>query len=354
MLESRSLMTGGAGSIFALVPGTVDAAGAVGSHAFTLDRDHFTIPTRHAVLGIDVAASGASSIKPKISSVALPSGRALAITYPRGGVLKGANTGSNVTVTNGAVLVPLRPLSDHPVTYTTHVLGESNTTGNYILGYYLPGDADGNGKVEQADLSIVRKAIGSIVGDSDYVFDADTNRDGRVGLNDLQVAQRNLGLATTVSPVVSANLDPISDSGVPDRITVFQDVILTGTGTPGATITYSEVDKKTPDVSTTVRPDGTYDVTARLAEGKNTFHVSYVDPFGQVISGTIAAIEYQRPAVPVESPTKPAPATPDPAPTPNVEPTNVPPRYAQLVARFPGWFQKNPDQAAKLREMLSK
>jgi hypothetical protein len=258
-------------------------------------------------------------------------------------------------VTNGAVLVPLSGATNKPVTYTTHVLGESGTTGAYILGYYLPGDADGDGKVEQADVQAVRKAIGSIVGDSDYVFDADTNRDGRVGLNDLQVAQRNLGLSTTVTPVVTANLDPVSDSGVPDRITVFQDVIIAGNGTPGATITYSEVDKKTPDVSKTIAADGTYTVTLTLAEGKNNFHVTYVDPFGQTISGNIAEIEYHRPLVPVESPTTPsAPPTPTVTPDPTPTTDNVPPRYAQLMNRFPDWFKDHPDQAAKLRQMLAK
>jgi hypothetical protein len=169
-------------------------------------------------------------------------------------------------------------------------------------------------------------------------------------LNDVQLARRNVGLSTTITPVVSANLNPISDSGVPDRITVYQDVIIDGTAAPGATITFSEIDKKTSDVTTTVGADGTYTVTLHLAEGKNTFHVTYVDAFGQVITGNIADLTYMKPLVPIASPTKPS----TPAPAGTETPAEENPRVAKMLSRFPTYFQKHPDQAAKLREMLAK
>jgi hypothetical protein len=351
-LESRSLLTGGAGSIFALVPGSVPAAGEVASHTFTLDSDHFDAKGRSATLGIDIAAAGGSTLQPRISSVATPKGQPLPITYPRGGVLRARGTGSQASVTNGAVLVPVEipRAADRKVTLSTHVIGEAETSGNYILGYYLPGDTDGDGKVAKADVKAIRKAVGTIVGDTSYSFDADANRDGRIGLNDVQLAQRNVGLSTTITPVISANLDPISDSGVPDRITVYQDVIIEGQGVAGAKLTFAEVDKKTGDVTATVGADGNYQVTLRLAEGKNTFHVTYTDPFGQMIAGNLAELTYQKPLVPVASPTKP----PTPTPAGTETPTTEDPRIAQLMSRFPKYFKSHPDQAAKLREMLAK
>jgi hypothetical protein len=347
-LEARSLLTSGAGNIFALVPGTVDKAGDVGAHTFKVESSHFTLPKRTATLGIDVAASGGSAIKPRISSVS-SGGRVLPISYPRGGVLRAKASGQTPGLTNGAVLVPVKGSGS----YTTHVLGESKTTGNYILGYFVPGDADGNGKVEQADIAAIKKAVGAIVGDGDYSFDADSNRDGRIGQNDVQTARKNLGVVTTITPVISANLDPISDSGTVDRTTVFQDVILTGNGAPGATVSFSEIAKKTPDYTTKIGDDGTYAITVTLAEGSNTFHVTYVDPFGQVISGNIAAITYQKPAVPVVSPTRPEATKPDTS-TPEETPEAPSPKYEQMAARYPNWFRNNPDQAAKLREKMSK
>lgn len=352
-LEQRSLLTGGAGSIFALVPGAVPAAGAVASHTFTLDAQHFQARGRSAVLGIDIAAASGSTLQPRISSVANGSGKALLISYPRGGVLQAKSPGTAPKVTNGAVLVPVEVPTGagRRISMSTHVMGESNTSGNYILGYFLPGDANGDGKVTQTDLQAVQKAIGAIVGDSNYSLDVDTNRDGRVGLNDVQTARKNLGVTTTITPVVSANLNPISDSGVPDRITVYRDVIIEGQGTPGATITFSEVNRKTSDGTATVGSDGNYSVTLKLAEGKNTFRVTYVDPFGQVIAGNIADLTYQKPLVPVASPTKPTP----PAPTTVTPPTSQgPPRVTQMLNRFPSYYAKHPDQAARLREMWSK
>jgi hypothetical protein len=350
-LENRSLLTGGAGSIFALVPGNVANPGDVASHTFTLDSAHFQAKGRNATLGIDIAAAGGSTLQPRISSVSAPGGKTLLISYPRGGVLKAKSAGTDPSLTNGAVLVPLQvPTADRKLTLSTHVVGEAKTSGNYILGYYLPGDADGDGKVSQADVKAIKTGLGAIVGDSNYNFDADANRDGRIGLNDVQLARRNTGLSTTITPVISANLNPISDSGVTDRITVYEDVIIDGQGVAGATITFSEIDKKTSDVTATVGADGNYSVTLRLAEGKNTFHVSYVDPFGQVIAGNIADLTYQKPLVPVASPTKP----PTPVPAGTETPVEENPRVAKMISRFPTYFQKHPDQAAKLREMLAK
>ncbi len=179
------------------------------------------------------------------------------------------------------------------------------TNGDYLLGYYLPGDADGDGIVNQNDLRAIAAAMGSKAGDARYNFEADANRDGKIDSKDLALAKQNLGVQTKIQPSVTANLDPASDSGTLDRITVYQDVIFEGTGTPGATVTYSETGQKAPDLTATIKPDGTYTLTEHLAEGSNTFKVTSVDGFGQKITGTIQPVTYQTPETPVTSPTTP-------------------------------------------------
>lgn len=348
MLEDRQLLTGGAGSIFALVPGAVTAAKQPATHTFTISNENFTLKNRGVTLGIDIAATSNSKVQPKVAGVVNASGKPLKITYPLGGVLKAKSNTGGIDARNGAVLVPISNVPSQGISLTTHVTGEGDTTGAFLLGYYLPGDANGDGEVKQDDIKAITGAMGSIVGDTNYVFDADSNRDGRIGMNDLTVARKNLGAATTILPVLSANLDEISDSGTANRETVYQHVVFNGQASPGATITYAEKDGKTPGVTTTAISDGRYQLTVALAEGSNTFVVTSTDRFGQVISGSIAPVTYIKPLVPVESPTKPAlvakPTTPTDDGTKDDAGND---RASRLKARQAA----QADQAAKLREL---
>lgn len=347
MLEDRQMLTGGAGSIFALVPGEVTAAKQPATHTFTINNDSFTLKNRGMTLGIDIAAAGTSKVQPKVSSVENTSGKPLRITYPVGGVLKARSTTGGIDARNGAVLVPISNVPSQGVSLTTQVTGDGGTTGRFLLGYYLPGDANGDGAVKQDDIKAITSAMGAIVGDKNYVFDADTNRDGRIGLNDLTLARKNLGVSTTISPVLSANLDPISDSGTANRETVYQNVVFNGQASPGATITYAEKDGKTPAVTTTAISDGQYQLTVGLAEGSNSFVVTATDRFGQVISGTIAPVTYTKPLVPVESPTKPAPVATTTTTDDGTKNDATSDRASRLQARQAA----QADQAAKLREL---
>lgn len=346
MLEGRQLLTGGAGSIFALVPGEVTVAKQPATHTFTIGNDHFTLKNRGMTLGIDIAATKGSTVQPKVAAVTNAAGKALKISYPVGGVLKAKSSTGNVDARNGAALVTISNVPSQGVGLTTQVTGDGGTTGAFLLGYYLPGDADGDGAVKQADITAITSAMGTIVGDDGYVFDADTNRDGRIGMNDLTIARKNLGVSTTIMPVLSANLDEISDSGTANRETVYQNVVFNGQSSPGATITYTEKDGKTPSVTTTAISDGQYQLTVPLAEGSNTFVVTSTDRFGQVISGTIAAVTYVKPLVPVESPTKAAPVPTTPTDDGTKDDTTND-RASRIKARQAA----QADQAAKLREL---
>ena len=187
----------------------------MGSVTFTLGKPHFTIPKGKVTLGIDVVPDATTTFKPQISSAEDPSGRAIrgttrAMFNP--GIERNRDTGDP---RSSAMLVPLTtPKGDALTssTFTVKIAGAEDTTGRYLLGFYLPGDADGNGVVDGADVKAVRSALNSTPNDARYKFDADADRDGRINNTDMKITQRNKGVKTTISPIVSANLDPTTDS----------------------------------------------------------------------------------------------------------------------------------------------
>jgi hypothetical protein len=293
ILESRELLTGGAGDTFAIIPGTIAKANEPAAIKFTIDPAHFVIPKGVFTLGVDVVAQSGSSLKPLISSVNGPNGAIVPQTFhsvyaphlPNSKVAGGQAT--------SAVLTPIHLDPGHPkdpVTYTVKIKGESGTTGQFLLGFYLPGDAQGNGQVTQADVTAVKGALGVKAGNPKYSFDADVNRDGRIGRIDLSYTQQNLGVITNITPVVSANLDPASVTTMTDRVTTLKTVHFSGFATPGASIKYQEVNNKSQPVATTADSKGNYSIQVPLGDGSNTFRVTTQDAFGQSISGTIAPV----------------------------------------------------------------
>jgi hypothetical protein len=327
------------------------------TETFRIDPGNFTTPKRSLTLGLDVAPGAKSTIKPLITSVHDgQSQRELGTIRSVYGEHVGTEKAGQLAT---AVLVNLSLGGKKAATGTEFQVklgGENGTTGEYLLGYFLPGDVDGDGVVESSDVKLIRTTLNATIGSNGYNFNADSNRDGKITAVDLSIAQRNLGVKTTLQPVLMANLDPASDSGVPNRITVYEEVIFHGTGTPGATVTYSEVKGKVPAQATTIAADGTYKLMVKLAQGENTFRVTAADRFGQTIAGEIEPVTYEPAAVPVESPKTPVdPPKPivevaQPKPTPRA----VPRRLAEgSTAVDPNSVVTPQDQAARLREMLA-
>src|SRR5215212_1661697 len=69
-LETRSLLTGGAGNTFALVPGTIAQAGGAVAQRFTIDPSHLSRSAGRPIIGIDITAQEPSQIDPRIASAA--------------------------------------------------------------------------------------------------------------------------------------------------------------------------------------------------------------------------------------------------------------------------------------------
>jgi hypothetical protein len=307
-LESRALLTGGAGSTFALIPGDITTAGGQQTVTVHVDTTHFTVPKHTMSLGIDIAPMTNSTVSGKVaamtsSSVTTEGGATVHTQGHRAANVHLSRVRNNQAVLANVRLKPGQSGIDQNVTITA----QNNTSGQYILGFYLPGDANGDGTVDKTDLSTIDKAIGAISGDAQYSLDTDTNRDGRIGMNDLMLAKRNFGVKTTITPVINANLDPASDTGASDRITNEQVVHFSGTGTPGAAITYAEINSRTPAVSTTADANGNYSLNIPLALGTNTFKLTSVDAFDQTISGTISPVTYQTDPVPAAAPSTTTP-----------------------------------------------
>ena len=197
-----------------------------------------------------------------------------------------------------AVLVTLHmnaTQAKSPHNYALVVQPQGGTTGPLLVGFYLPGDVDGDGTVSATDLASVKQDQNINANSQSYVFAADSNRDGVINKTDLRTTQANLGASLVITPVVSANLNSQTDSGIQDRITNIQNVIFQGTATPGAVVTYTDTNNTAPITSTTADVNGNYTLHIPIAPGDNTFNVKAVDTFGQSISGLIAPVTFKLP-----------------------------------------------------------
>jgi hypothetical protein len=303
VLESRLVMSSGQGSTLAIMPGSVTSAGQVTTLSFEISPTLFT-PGKagKVVLGLDIAPATAAgstttttTFKPQIVSITTPSGHVMRAQHQRYAptVAKANNLGKSST---SAVLFTLPvPAKGQPAAdYTVQVKGLGSTTGQFLAGFYLPGDVAGTGTVTKSDIQTIQSLLGKNASDSKYNFEADVNRDGVINGQDLKIAKENLGASTTVSPVVSVNLDPASDPAA-NRLSPYSTVHFAGATTPNATITF--VDQASGvSTSTTADSSGNYSIIVPLVTGSNTFTVTTLDGFGQSISGSISPVVYSPPA----------------------------------------------------------
>ncbi len=303
-LEAREMLTGGIGDTIAVITGAVTKAGQPAAIQFTIDPAHFTLPRGKLVLGIDIASASGSTLKPQIASVDRPNGAPVRVTHgkyapnlPSGAVAAGSPT--------SAVQAPVRFDHKNPngsTTYTVKVRGLGGTTGGFLLGFYLPGNLSGSGKVAQADLTAVQSELGLGASSPKYTFDADANRDGRISAADVSVTRQNLGASTTVNPTVTSNLDAASQTMPHDRVVSKPFAHFTGTATPGANVTYQNTAAGSLPVTASADSLGHYAITVPLDPGNNTIKVTSHDAFGQSISGTLAPVTYADPAAALAPP----------------------------------------------------
>jgi hypothetical protein len=294
-LEDRTVMSAGLGSTYAIVPGTIDAAGQTSTVQVKFDPGYFS-PGRggRMIVGIDIAADPSSAAKPQVVSLqAEGSRRAMGLQHAKysQAIIRAKSLQTSISsAVTGTVIVPRA--GEAPASYAVNVKGLSGTTGKYLLGFYLPGDANGDGAVDQTDVKAVKSAMGATATSSKYTFDADANRDGKINGQDIRMAMQNLGAKTTVSPVINVDLDPATDGPLHSRITSSREVRFTGATTPNATITFTEINNNSPGATGAADAEGNYSIMVPLGDGSNTFKVTSTDAFGQSISGQISPVTW--------------------------------------------------------------
>lgn len=313
MLETRQMLTGGVGSTFAIIPGTISTTNGHTSVSFNINPALFTDPgNKPFLLGLDIAPGTNSTVNPVINSVTTPTGKTLSVShsvYDPAVKRTGVEATSKYSTAALVTIPGLQAKTTKSFTYKVNVSAVQQTSGAVLVGFYLPGDADGLGMINQSDINAIKYAMNTNAADTTgkYSFDADANRDGQINQQDLAIATKNLGVGTTVSPVISANVAPSEMTDPTNRITNLNKVTITGAATPNATITYSETGEL--PVSTTSNSLGNYTITIPLLTGANTYNVTTADAFGQSIQGAINSITYNPSAVAVSSTASTTPTT---------------------------------------------
>jgi hypothetical protein len=293
-LETRRVMSAGAGNTIAIMPGAIAEANKPTTVEFTVAPGSFTSARGSVLLGIDAVAASNSAAKPIVASVTEHSGtKVQSNTYATAKpVVVGGQPVTPAVVAKINLARAGKGKTAAPRNFHVQVKGDNQTTGQFLTGFYLVGDADGNGKVDRADLATIKQVLGVKADSQSYKFDADANRDGRITRTDLQLAQQNLGAKTTIMPLISADIDATTADAT-TRTSTNPQVSLQGVASAGATIAYAAVGGSSSPISTTVDGTGNYRITVPLVQGANTFMVTSTDSFGQTISGTIAAITYR-------------------------------------------------------------
>ena len=194
-------------------------------------RSTYIPPRKHAsIFGLFVRPTASSSLVPRVILAQGNQGRPLPLRLGRS-----ARPGHH------DVTVAFAKASQAGV-LTTGVTGSGQTTGNYQIQTTLPGDLNGDGKVDLADLEIFAPAYNTTLGQAQYNPSADFNQNGVINLYDAKAILHNMAPLTPKIPLdVSVHLAP-SDQ-VPYKgtdnsggVTAKRIVTVVGHTTPGSLV----------------------------------------------------------------------------------------------------------------------
>jgi hypothetical protein len=168
--------------------------------------------------------------------------------------------------------------------------GAKNASG---VSFSLAGDADGNFRVTQHDLDLIRKAQGRRVGGKGYSDALDVDLDGIVGPRDLSLAISNKGASTSLRPLtLSAGLSAASDpdrNGVVDRARVD----IQARTRAGLAVGLDRGPDGRVDFTRVASAAGLANITIDLAQGTTSFRARTSDGFGQSASADLT-VTYTR------------------------------------------------------------
>ena len=176
----------------------------------------------------------------------------------------------------------------NPGNYTIFVRAAHGSSGAFELNVSLAGDVNGDGRVDQSDLSSLNADLGARSSQSRYVAAADVNNSGKVDKSDYKLAKQNLGISTSIRPLEAARF--LDASSAPDSSGVVHQgsVTVDGVTAPGAVVSLSAPGAGVSSLSTTAGSTGAFQFTFNVPLGTTQAQISVRDSFGQQVATTLA------------------------------------------------------------------
>lgn len=189
-LETRLQLSGSPpANTIGISLGSVTRPGAISATSVTLAPKNIT-PNKHStMIAVFVQPTATSGLAPRIVAVEGPNGQRL--PFQLGRPYRPRDAGQ---VDDQAVVIVK---TNRPGPLTIRVAGQNHTTGSYTVETTLPGDVNGDGQVNLADLTLFAQAYGSQRGEPTYNPAADFNQNGLVNLYDAKALEHNM---TPLSP----------------------------------------------------------------------------------------------------------------------------------------------------------
>jgi hypothetical protein len=168
------------------------------------------------------------------------------------------------------------------------VAGRNRTSGSYTVETTLPGDVNGDGQVNLADLVPFAAAFGTRYGDTKYEPAADFDQNGVINLADAKAIERNMPRLTPDLPLnARINLAPedqvnFSASKISGGATMKGQVAIDGYTMPGSIVLEIRLGNlKTPRKAIPTDARGFFTVKADNSQGVNTTNFLIIDPYGR-------------------------------------------------------------------------
>ena len=200
-LEGRTVLSATGLASFATLPAHITSPTSPARVTFNFNAGEITAPAgKPLYLGFNAQAAAGSLAAPQITKVFGPAG---------GARHRAPETGNSVFITK--VNIPV----GKPTAFAVDILSMNNRTGDATVSAFLPGDVNGDGAVDSRDISMIRSAYGSHLGQARYNPAADFNGDGKVGCRDLTYAKKNLGAFITLTAPTPAVAQTVISTPAP-------------------------------------------------------------------------------------------------------------------------------------------
>jgi hypothetical protein len=257
--------------------GNVAHVGAIGSASVTIAPKNLTPNKPTTLFGVFVEPAPGSGFFPRIVAV------------------KEGNS-QNVPLQSGRPYIPGRSNEavafaevNEPGPLTVFVAGVHHTTGSFTYVVTLPGDLNGDGAVNIADLSLFAPAYGSSAGQPNYNPAADFNQNGVINLYDSKALEHNMTpLTPNVALQAVVNLTPSQQahyaaSKNSGGSTFQKDVTIVGHTTPGSLVL---LDPKAENFTfggkaVATNAKGYFFINTKNSAGVNQNDMLILDPFGR-------------------------------------------------------------------------